>query len=356
MDSSSDVPRSQPRYATLDPDLSIEEAREARIFLRQLSIEVASIKKSAPEGALLIVSSECLQHALDSAAEYPEWKVIGIECLRHCVKLNVDLPHRKAPVLTCQLRSTLICFSGLSTKKKQDLSILADCMGATVSPGLSLDVTHLVAESHDSDKCRFVVKQVQSGKSRVRIVESRWLEECWSSRQHEPLNELPYVLPMPIFSNKRMSCTGFNIEERTSISGIAKRFGATFVQDLDSKCTHLIAQSNNGNKYRFAVKRGIPVVSAQWLTDCCFRFKCLSESEAEETSSQSAFLVSGTSTPGALVETPRSCSQGTDQAAAGRGSLSWQGLDEYSFFDGLKFYFPSDLSPAECRELTILCR
>jgi hypothetical protein len=353
---SSDVPQNQPRYATLDPGLSIEETREARTFLKQLSVEVASIKKSAPEGTLLIVSSECRQKALDVAAEYPERRVIGIECLRHCIKYNVALPHRNAPVLTCKLRGTIICFSGFNAKQKQDLSNLADCMGATVSPGLSLSVTHLVAETLDSDKCRFIVTNAQAGTSRVRIVETRWLEECWSSRQQEPLHELPYLLPMPIFSNKRMSCTGFTIDERKEMSGLAKRFGATFVQDLDSKCTHLIAQSNSGNKYWFAVKRGIPVVSAQWLSECCFRFKCLSDVDAENNSSQSAFLVSGTSTPGALIETPRNCSQETDQAATGRVSISRQSHDECSFFEGLKFYFPSDLPPADCRELTILCR
>jgi hypothetical protein len=349
MDSSCQTPRSQPNFATLDAGLSIEEARQARIFLKQLAIEVASIKKSAPEIALLIVSSQCLQNALDLAAQYPEWRVIGIECLRHCVKYRVGLPHRKSPVLTCQLRGKLICFSSLNKEKRRELSVLADCMGASVSPGLSLDVTHLVAENLDSDKCRFAVKHAQSGQSSVRIVETRWLEECWSSRQQETPNELSYLLPMPIFCNKRMSCTGFNIEDRTAISGLAKRFGATFVQDLDSKCTHLIAQSDSGNKYRFAMKRGIPVVSAEWLATCCYRFKCLSDSDAEESWSQSVLPVSGTSTPGASFEAP-------DPTATIRGSTSRQGPDECSLFEGLKFYFPSDLSPADCRELSILCR
>ena len=377
-DSTNNKTSNHTRLAKLSPDLSIQEEREARIFLRQLSIVVSHNRKSASD-AFLIVSSRSHEDALKHAEENPGWKVIGIECLRHCVKNNVDLPQRKDPVLTCQLHKKFVCFSGLSSETKQRLSRLAECMGGTVCSGLSMDVTHLIATNLDSAKCQFVVQQARAGETLVRIVEPLWLEDCWALRDEISLpSELPYLVADNIFSGARMSCTGFDIVVRGDMSRLAKRFGANFLNDLDSKCHYLIANAPTGNKYEFARQRGIAVVSWDWLVESCLRYTCLPCSnfgfENEGSSSSSLNLGSAHSTPGDTSceksrrrgissqnaaepphpREPQGKAAHRDQVAAETGD--GHDSEEQSFFEGMKFYFPADLSASDRRELGLLCR
>lgn len=366
MSTPSEIIASQPRFAKLSPDLNAEEEREARIFLRQLCIEIIRFKKGDSEQAisfLLIVSSEKPDDALMLSNQYPECRIIGVEVLRHCVKENINLPQRKTAVLTCQLKTAFICFTGLSSEAKLRLSRLAEFMGGNVCSGLSFDVTHLIADNLESEKCKYVLKNASTSKSSVKIVNRKWLEDCWELRHGMQVpSALAYLLPVDILRGTRMSCTGFDLEERALVSKLAKRFGANFKTDLDGKCTHLIAKTEYGKKYEFALQRGIPVVSFRWLVQSCIRYTCLPcdfEFDDSSSDSQSVYLNSAHSTP-VCRETPESGDVRTSQNEKHQALISEKNeipvSEECSFFEGLKFYFPSDLSQNECRDLGILCR
>jgi hypothetical protein len=360
MGSTLEIVPSHQSFAKLSSNLSTEEEREARKFLRELSIEIMQGNKTSSSPGTLIVSSKCPAAALNLADDNPGWRIIGVEVLRHCVQENINLPQRKTPVLTCQLKTAFICFSSLSSEEKLRLSRLAECMGGNVCPGLSLDVTHLVAENLESTKCQFVLEHAKKGKSLVRIVNKNWLNDCWDFRHKLPKpSELEYLLPVDIFRGMRMSCTGFEIDERTNLSRLAKRFGATFKTDLDSRCTHLIAHTPSGTKYNFAVRRGIPVVSSTWLIQSCLRYTCLPcDYDFNEglSQSQSATRTSAHSTPAGT----QICDIYEDRSSQNEGLVIGKseraGNEECSFFEDLKFYFPSELSANECRELGIFCR
>lgn len=54
--------------------------------------------------------------------------------------------------------------------------------------------------------------------------------------------------------------------------------GGRFRRDLTKNATHLIARTAEGQKYKFAIQWGVPVVSIKWLEDSLERGMVLDES------------------------------------------------------------------------------
>lgn len=63
------------------------------------------------------------------------------------------------------------------------------------------------------------------------------------------------------------------------ISLWAKTFGATIANSVTRDVTHVVANRSGTHKVKQALKRGLPVVSLQWLIDCMTRWSFLPEKQ-----------------------------------------------------------------------------
>eukprot|EP01080_Neovahlkampfia_damariscottae_P000298 gene298-6712_t len=69
------------------------------------------------------------------------------------------------------------------------------------------------------------------------------------------------------FKNLKICITGFKESERDDMIYLIRRTGAFYSPDLKENINILISLSPEGNKYEFAVKKNIPIVSKKWLID-----------------------------------------------------------------------------------------
>jgi hypothetical protein len=79
---------------------------------------------------------------------------------------------------------------------------------------------------------------------------------------------LQMKLRLPCFFGSTICLTGLGVEERRNIQALTELNGGTYSADLNEACTHLIAAQASGEKYAYAKKWGIPVVTVAWFTDC----------------------------------------------------------------------------------------
>lgn len=75
---------------------------------------------------------------------------------------------------------------------------------------------------------------------------------------------------VPVFAGCVISASGFSYEIRMQIGQIVTNDGGKFSGNMDrSECTHLVIDSNTGEKYRKAMEWGtVRVVTLKWLMKC----------------------------------------------------------------------------------------
>ncbi|GBG83644.1 hypothetical protein CBR_g37446 [Chara braunii] len=128
--------------------------------------------------------------------------------------------------------------------------------------------------------CYFVSKDVRSDRYKwandlkIPTISVQWVEQCWSEHRlvaHEDFR-------LPPFKGLIISATGVSPERRKEIEVQTRAYGGTYSADLTRTCTHLIANSATGNKYKVAIKwDGIKVVSFQWFAQSLVAKGCLDE-------------------------------------------------------------------------------
>ncbi|KAI8050321.1 BRCT domain-containing protein [Syncephalis plumigaleata] len=72
----------------------------------------------------------------------------------------------------------------------------------------------------------------------------------------------------PPLKGVRVCCTGYGVQQRTSIYTVVSRLGGSCVRDLTDDTTHLIAGTTDSEKHKVAISRNIPVVKPAWLFTC----------------------------------------------------------------------------------------
>ncbi|KAJ2415787.1 40S ribosomal protein S17.e.B, partial [Coemansia sp. RSA 2530] len=178
-----------------------------------------------------------------------------------------------------------------------------------VSSNLTTLVTHVVTK----DTGLFCRKYLVSAKVGIPIVSLGFIRECESEARERNIDtgfppdshgDIADVLRLiternrfPPFTGCRVSSTGFAADVRTEIERLVESasmansclFSQRLAEDpskhhslgsglvgggglycgvLTANCTHLIAQSPEGEKFKFAKSRSIPVVSLEWFIQC----------------------------------------------------------------------------------------
>jgi len=130
-------------------------------------------------------------------------------------------------------------------------------MGAQVTADNDARANFLIAKKVGSVQYQLCVQH------QVSIVRPKWVKECWRQQRLLPANQFA----LPPFAGLVISVTGLSSATREEVSRLAKAFGGDYMANMTRRCTHLLALSPEGVKYRYAIEWGIHCVTPSWFFD-----------------------------------------------------------------------------------------
>ncbi|OQE44471.1 hypothetical protein PENCOP_c002G04858 [Penicillium coprophilum] len=175
------------------------------------------------------------------------------------------------------LTGVVICFTNVQVEKRTPLTQMAEQMGAMHSIHLTSDVTHLLVGDTNSDKYKFVARE----RNDVVAMRPEWIEavrHSWTQGEDIDIQALEKQFRLAALHGVKICITGFSdLPFRAYMQKTTEENGAEYRKDLTKTVTHLIARTPDGEKYKFATKWEITVVSVKWFTDSIERGMILDE-------------------------------------------------------------------------------
>ncbi|KAJ5178176.1 uncharacterized protein N7500_000875 [Penicillium coprophilum] len=175
------------------------------------------------------------------------------------------------------LTGVVICFTNVQVEKRTPLTQMAEQMGAMHSIHLTSDVTHLLVGDTNSDKYKFVARE----RNDVVAMRPEWIEavrHSWTQGEDIDIQALEKQFRLAALHGVKICITGFSdLPFRAYMQKTTEENGAEYRKDLTKSVTHLIARTPDGEKYKFATKWEITVVSVKWFTDSIERGMILDE-------------------------------------------------------------------------------
>lgn len=172
------------------------------------------------------------------------------------------------------LESAVVCLTSVGDEETRlVVEELVSRMGGEVERDLTRTCTHLVVGMSGSAKQRASIALKNAGKLRWVTVE--WVLQSFDAG--ERLSEEKFeVLPL---TGCRISLSGMNAGEKVRLEQRIAENGGEYSPRLDQECTHLIADNTTGEKFKFAVRWGIPIFSRNWILDKVKMMGCVPENE-----------------------------------------------------------------------------
>ncbi|XP_050213388.1 uncharacterized protein LOC126664850 isoform X2 [Mercurialis annua] len=194
--------------------------------------------------------------------------LLGPQCVLSCAK-----EHRELPKLgfTCCLAmdGVKVVASGFDIDEKVKIEKLVTAMGGQLHSKASLDVNFVIVKNVLAAKYKWAVNILKKP-----VVTCNWLYQCWNEHRVVP-QESYRVLP---FLGLFISVTRIPADERKEIEKIITDNGGKYSAELTKKCTHLICDAPEGDKYKVARRWGhIQIVSRKWFDQSVARRACLNE-------------------------------------------------------------------------------
>ncbi|KAI9201150.1 hypothetical protein LWI28_018974 [Acer negundo] len=194
--------------------------------------------------------------------------LLGPQCILSCAKENRPLPKQE---FTCCLAmdGVKVHASGFKDDEKVKIGKLIKAMGGVLEPKASLDVSFVIVNNVLAGKYKWALNILKKP-----IVTINWLYQCW--KEHRVVPQEPYrVLP---FSGLTISVTKIPADARKEIEKLIIQNGGKYSPELTKKCTHLICDAPEGDKYKVARKWGyIHIVSRKWCDQSIARRARLNE-------------------------------------------------------------------------------
>ncbi|XP_022134020.1 DNA topoisomerase 2-binding protein 1 [Momordica charantia] len=194
--------------------------------------------------------------------------LLGPQCVLSCAKEHRPLPQQG---FTCCLAmdGVKILASGFQADEKVEIGKLVTAMGGVLHTKASLDVSFVIVKNVLAAKYKWALNI-----SKKPIVTIGWLQQCWIEHRVVP-QEAYRVLP---FSGLNISVSRIPADERKEIEKLILQNGGRYCADLTRKCTHLICNAPEGDKYKVARTWGhINIVTRKWFDQSVARRACLNE-------------------------------------------------------------------------------
>ncbi|KAJ3065210.1 hypothetical protein HDU98_011407, partial [Podochytrium sp. JEL0797] len=162
----------------------------------------------------------------------------------------------------------VVTATGIEIGDRDRIKTLCEVIGAEFSPSLTSSTTHLIANGPGSQK------YTVASSLKKPIVRASWIDAC--AALHSSLRRRLGVKDVAKITNDHrfraldglaICLTGFDLDRRNIIEAQVTSLGARFAPDLTKDCSHLVAVSTAGKKYEFAVRHGLCIVDAEWVTE-----------------------------------------------------------------------------------------
>ncbi|RDA82686.1 hypothetical protein CP532_6339 [Ophiocordyceps camponoti-leonardi (nom. inval.)] len=188
----------------------------------------------------------------------------------------------------------VICCTSFPPDQRTDIANKVAELGGIHKYDLTPDATHLIVGDYNTPKYRHVARE----RPDVRAMAASWIEavsERWRN-DDEDMNlsmlEKEHTL-RPLercgggcgkdegsTTTPLLIClTGFGGEERDEIARTIVTNGAEYAGDLTRRCTHLIVQNPQGQKFAAAKSWNVPTVTLDWLKQSVARGMMLEETK-----------------------------------------------------------------------------
>lgn len=196
-------------------------------------------------------------------------KLIGPQCVLSCAKERRALPNQE---YTCclALDGVNIVASGFEEDVKASIAKKVAAMGGQLTKA-SLDVSFVIVKNVFAQKYKWAVNQLKKP-----IVTADWLDQCW--KEHRVVPPEPYrVLP---FLGLTICVSGIPADERKVVEKLVVQNGGIYSAELTKRCSHLICDAPEGDKYKVAKRWGtrtIDIVNSKWFHQSVARRACLPE-------------------------------------------------------------------------------
>ncbi|KAG5100628.1 hypothetical protein JHK82_045680 [Glycine max] len=196
-------------------------------------------------------------------------KLLGPICVLSCAKGGRPLPKQG---FTCCLAmdGVKVLASGFDTDEKVKIEELVAEMGGVLHTKASLDLNFVVVKNVLAAKYKWALNILKKP-----IVTYEWLKQC--SDEHRVVPQESYkVLP---FSGLKICVTGIPAaDNRKEMEKLILQNGGKYSAELTKKCTHLISEAPEGDKYKVAKRWGhIHIVTRKWFDQSIARKACLNE-------------------------------------------------------------------------------
>ncbi|XP_019456415.1 PREDICTED: DNA topoisomerase 2-binding protein 1-A isoform X2 [Lupinus angustifolius] len=195
-------------------------------------------------------------------------KLLGPRCVLSCAKECRPLPKQG---FTCCLAmdGVKLLASGFDMDEKVKIEELVTEMGGVLHAKASLDLNFVIVKNVLAAKYKWALNTLKKP-----IVTYEWLKQC--SDEHRVVPQESYkVLP---FSGLTICVTGIPADKRREMEKLILQNGGKYSAELTKKCTHLISDAPEGDKYKVAKRWGhIHIVTSKWFDQSIVRRACLNE-------------------------------------------------------------------------------
>ncbi|KAL9446584.1 hypothetical protein AB3S75_014286 [Citrus x aurantiifolia] len=194
--------------------------------------------------------------------------LLGPQCVLSCAKENRALPKQG---FTCCLAmdGVKVIASGFDVDEKVKIEKLVTAMGGVLQTKATLDVSFVIVKNVLAAKYKWALNILKKP-----IVTVNWLYQCWNEHRVVP-QESYKVLP---FSGLMICVTRIPADERKEMEKLIVQNGGKYSPELTKKCTHLICDTPEGDKFKVAKRWGhIHIINRKWFDQSMARRACLNE-------------------------------------------------------------------------------
>lgn len=194
--------------------------------------------------------------------------LIGPECIFRCAKEHRSFP-RQGYTCCLAMDGVKVLASGFEKEEKIKIEKLVTAMCGELRTKTSLDIDFVLAKDVLAAKYKWALTVL-----RKPIVTIGWLEQCF--HEHRLVSHELYRIPP--FTGLTICVSGILPDERQQIERHVAQYGGNYSGNLTKKCTHLICNTMEGEKYMVARRWGhIKIVNQKWIYQSIAARACLDE-------------------------------------------------------------------------------
>uniref|UniRef100_A0A803R0B0 BRCT domain-containing protein n=1 Tax=Cannabis sativa TaxID=3483 RepID=A0A803R0B0_CANSA len=195
--------------------------------------------------------------------------LLGPQCVFSCAKEHRALPKRQGFTCCLAMEGVKVLATGFEGDEKGRIEKLVTSMGGVFHSRASSDVSFVIAKNVLAGKYKFAVQVLKKP-----VITADWLYQCWNEHRIVP-HESFRVLP---FSGLTICVTRIPADERKEMEKIITQNGGKYSAELTKKCTHLISDAPEGDKYKVARRWGnVHIINRKWFDQSVARRARLDE-------------------------------------------------------------------------------